>query len=220
MRHPTHLPRRSAVPLAVAAVAGALPAVTAADAGQAGCIAPDVVGVSLAQARGALHASGCSVRLQQLPAHGEFVTPSSADPRQLVGSQSPGSGSRTGTVTVRLRPLCSQPSQPGPEHRGPTSNNGPAELVAGLFLRGGPLRTSPHCRRGSPAEGTLTIATPGGEVIARRAVRSGHYGVFPLKPGRYVLTAAPTGETTPPAPQPVTIAARRTTHLNLVAEIR
>ncbi len=220
MRHPSNLPRRSIVPLAAAAIAsGAVPGATAAHAGSGGCIAPDVVGVSLSMARGALSVSGCAVQLHQLPAHGEYVTPESADGRQIVARQSPAKGARTAGVTVWLKPLCRQPEQPGPERRGPASNSGPTELIVGLYLRGGPPRTAPSCRRATPAEGTLTVSTPGGEVLVRRLVHAGRYGVFPLKPGRYVVIGSPSGAVPPPA-QEITISARRTTHVNVVGAVR
>lgn len=210
------------MPLALAAVAGgAVPASTGADQGHKGCIAPDVVGVSLAMARNALSSSGCEVQIRQLPPHGEFLTPSSPDGRQIVAFQSPRAGGRTGGVTVSLKPLCARPSQPGPDTLGPTSSKGPTELVAGLFLAGGPVVTSPRCPRGTPSGGVLTVTSADGQPVARRAVRAGRFGVFPLKPGSYVLAGTVSG---PPggrrtAPQPVTIAAHRTTRLNVVADV-
>jgi hypothetical protein len=216
-------PSRSAVSLALAAVAsGALPGATAAAPGQQGCVAPDVVGVSLAMARQALSASGCAVQVRQLPAHGQFVTPGSPDGRQIVATQSPPAGGHAGGVRISLQPLCAQPAQPGPDARGPTSSQGPTELVSGLFLAGGPVLTSPHCRHGVPSNGVLTVTTAGGHQVARRAVHAGRFGVFPLKPGAYMLVgtlSGPAGERQL-APQPVKIEAHRTTHLNLVAEVR
>lgn len=209
--------------LALAAVAtGAVPAAAAADPGHQGCIAPDVVGVNLSMARQALTSSGCTIRVRQLPAHGEFVTPGSPDGRQIVATQSPRAGAQTGGVTLSLRPLCRQPAQPGPDSRGPVSSSGPAELVAGLYLEGGPVQTAPQCRHGTPSSGVLTVTTPDGHLVARRAVRAGRFGVFPLKPGKYLLAgsvAGPTPGQPQVEPQPVTISARRTTRLNVVADV-
>jgi hypothetical protein len=226
MRPATRHSRRSAVPLALAAVAsGAVaPASTSADPAQAGCRIPAVVGVSLGMARHAIGASGCHVVIHQLPAHGRFVTPESADDRQLVARQSPGPGGRASVVTVTLRPLCSQPSEPGPEGTGPTSRPGPTELVAGLFRQGGPPRLTPSCRTGSPAAGVLTISSPSGQVIAHRTVKRGNFGVFPLKPGPYLITGT-LGDTASGAaiqlgPEPVRIAAHRTTRINVVEAVR
>ncbi|MCW3032291.1 MAG: hypothetical protein JWM60_636 [Solirubrobacterales bacterium] len=211
------------MPLALAAVAGgALPATTAADSGQQGCVAPDVVGVTLAMARQALSASGCAVQVRQLPAHGQFVTPGSPDGRQLVATQTPSAGGHADGVTLSLKPLCAQPAQPGPDTQGPASSQGPTELVSGLFLSGGPVVTSPHCRHGMPSSGVLTVTTATGQPVARRAVRSGRFGVFPLKPGAYLLAgtiSGPAGERQLAA-RPVKIVAHRTTRLNLVADVK
>lgn len=211
---------RPAGPALLAALAAAaLPASTAAGAGTSGCIAPQVVGVSLSMARHALEASGCAVNTRQLPPHGPFVTPASPDPRQLVGSQSPQAGSQTGQVTVSLRPLCAQPQAPGPPTSGPIASKGPSELVAGMFLQGGPLLTAPSCRRGTPSAGTLTVTGASGQIVAHRAVRDGRFGVFPLKPGRYTLLGSFSAGGPQLAPQPVRILAHETTRLNLVAKL-
>ncbi len=216
------LPGRSAVPLALAAAAGgALPASTAAATKpHTGCVAPEVVGVDLSMARGALQASGCNVVVRQLPAHGDYVTPSSPDTRQLVGSQSPGAGSHASTVTISLRPLCAEPTLPGPETRGPSSSGGPTELIVGLFLEGGPVVTAPQCKRGVPSPGVVTVTTASGQPVAQRTVRGGRFGVFPLKPGHYLISGSFSSSSAAGAlagPQAVTISAHRTTRLNVVA---
>ena len=219
-----HRPQKSAalVALLTVATAVALPAGGGALAARAGCTAPDVVGVNLAMARRALGDSGCAVRIRQLPGHGSYVTPSSADGRQLVARQSPGAGARSQAVTVWVKPLCAQPANPGPAERGPHARKGPTELIAGLYLQGGPLLRNPSCRRASPEAGTVTVSTPAGKVIARREVRAGHFGIFPLPPGPYVVGGTFAGQGGHPAQlpsEPVTLAARRTTSLNLVATI-
>jgi hypothetical protein len=217
-------PHKTAVPVALLTLATV--AATPASGGAAGsagaCIAPDVVGVNLAMARRALGDSGCGVAVRQLPAHGSYVTPASADGRQLVARQSPSAGAHSQAVTVWLKPLCAQPANPGPQQRGPLVEKGPTELVAGLYLQGGPRQTSPSCRRGASQAGTVTVSTPAGKVIARRAVRAGHFGIFPLAPGQYVVagTLAAHGGSPSRLPRaPVTLAARRTTRLNLVADV-
>jgi hypothetical protein len=212
------------MPLAMAAVAtgAVLPAAVSAESGR-DCIVPDVVGVSLSKARQALSSSGCQIAVKQLPSHGKFVTPPAPDGRQLVGRQRPSSGDHSEAVTVWVKPLCSQPAFPGPDKRGPSASRGPAELIAGLYLQGGPVKTRPHCRRGVPEAGTLVVSTPAGEVIARRQVRAGKFGVFPLAPGSYLLGGTISGGSSTAARQvsqtAVTIAAHRTTHLNVVAGV-
>jgi hypothetical protein len=207
--------------LALAAVASGavVPASTAADQTVSGCRSPDVVGVSLAMARHVIGASGCHVVIHQLPAHGRFVTPEGADDRQLVARQSPGPGGRASAVTVTLRPLCSQPTMPGPDITGPVSRRGPTELVAGIFQQGGPPRLAPSCRSGTPSGGVLTISSSSGQVIARRAVKPGKFGVFPLKPGNYMVSGT-VGGTVQLGPEPVKIAAHRTTSINVVESVR
>jgi hypothetical protein len=217
-------PHKSALPLAMAAVAtgAVLPAAVSAETSR-GCVVPDVIGVKLSNARQALSASGCQITIRQLPAHGKFVTPAAPDGRQLVGRQRPSSGDHSRSVTVWVKPLCAQPAFPGPSKRGPTASRGPAELIAGLYLQGGPTKTGPHCRRAVPEAGTLVVSTPAGEVVARRQVQAGKFGVFPLPPGSYVLGGtieAGTSSSARQVPQTaVTIAAKRTTRLNVVADV-
>jgi hypothetical protein len=216
-------PARTTAALALATFAsGVVAAPTAAGAARTGCIAPDVVGVSFASARGALTSSGCEVQVRQLPGHGLLVAPASPDGRQIVASQSPRAGGRTSGVTVWLKPLCAQPTWPGPAERGPTTSSGPAELVAGLFLFGGPLVTAPQCRLGTPSAAVLTVTSASGKLVAKRSVRAGHFGVFALKPGEYELggtsSGAPGGRQA--RPERLTILARHTTRLNLLAAPR
>ncbi|HXB15085.1 MAG TPA: hypothetical protein VNV44_05005 [Solirubrobacteraceae bacterium] len=217
-------PQKFAAPLVlVALAAGALlPAAGGADA-QSGCVVPDVTGVNLAQARHALEASGCQISVSQLPPHGSYVTPSSAEDRQLIRSQRPSAGSRASTVTVFAAPLCAQPALPGPPDHGARSSGGPTELVAALYLQGGPIRTSPHCRRGTPSAGTVVVSSPDGRTLVRRQVRSGNSAIFPLAPGRYVVGGTIAGGTSSGPVQvaavPVTITARRTTQLDVVGRV-
>lgn len=212
--------------LALAAIVtgAALPAAGGAEASShAECVAPDVVGVSLAEARRTLRGSGCGVTIRQLPAHGRYVTPPSPDARQLVGRQRPSAGAHSQAVTVWVKPLCAQSALPGPDRVGPEQHKGPTELVAGLYLAGGPLRMTPHCRKALPEAGTVTVSTPSGTVIARRSVRDGRFAIFPLAPGSYVLDGAlagGSGSARAAFPQTAfTIAARRTTSVNLVASV-
>jgi hypothetical protein len=201
-----------------------LAAAGGATAAHGGCVAPKVVGVSLAQARQALAASGCGVAVHQLPAHGRFVTPASPDGRQLVARQSPPAGAHARAVGVWVEPLCSQPTFPGPARPGAEQRTGPQSLVAGLYLSGGPLQRTPRCRAAHSEAGTLTVSTPSGAVIARRSVRGGRFAIFPLAPGTYVLegrAAGGAGKGRPAFPQATfTISAHHTTLVNLVASVR
>lgn len=227
MKQSISRPCRSAVSFALAAMAGGAtaPDTTAADSTR-GCQTPEVVGVSLAMARQVLSASGCQSVVRQLPGHGQYVAPTAPQGQQIVGRQSPSAGSRAQAVTIWLKPLCAQPAQPGPTERGPAVTSGATQLISGLFLKGGPLRQSTQCRKGTPSAGTITIAAAGGgSVIARRAVRDGRVAVFPLRPGRYEVEgsfarAQRNGAPIDVKPEPVTITAHHTTRLNLVGQVR
>ncbi len=209
--------------MAALATGAVVPAAGGAAAAGDGCVAPEVVGVSLAMARHALGSSGCAVTVRQLPAHGSFVTPASPDGRQLVARQSPRGGGRARAVTVFLDPLCAQPALPGPKHAGAEQSRGPAELIAALYLQGGPVKTSPHCRNARPEAGTVSISTAAGQPVATRRVRGGHFAVFPLAPGGYVLAGtlskSPDGGQVTVPPTAFTIAAHRTTHVNAVVRV-
>src|SRR5947209_5600716 len=114
--------KRGVLPAFAAAIAAiavsALPAAGGADAARGDCVAPHLLGVSLSEARHTLAASGCAVKIRQLPAHGRYVTPSSPDGRQLVGRQSPSAGSHSQAVTVWVKPLCAQSALPAPMTQG------------------------------------------------------------------------------------------------------
>jgi hypothetical protein len=219
--------RGGPIVLALAAIGAtlgvALPFAGGAAAARGECVVPDVLGVSLAGARQALGASGCAVTIRQLPAHGRFVTPPSPDGRQLVARQSPPAGGHAQAVTVWVKPLCSQSALPGPAHRGAEERSGPAELIAGLYLEGGPLRQSPRCRTARSQAGTVTVSTPAGKRLVRRNVRDGRFAIFPLAPGSYVIEGVLAGQAgargTAFPRTAFTIAARRTTLLNLVVDV-
>jgi hypothetical protein len=175
-------------------------------------------------ARHVIGASGCHVVIHQLPAHGHFVTPEGADARQLVAGQSPGPGGRTSAVTVSLRPLCSQPSDPGPEVTGPTSRSGPTELIAGLYREGGPLQLASRCRTANPVGGTITISSASGRLITHRTVKPGKFGVFPLPPGGYTVSGS-TGDTANGipiqlGPESIKVTRHHTSRLNIVEKVK
>jgi len=169
-----------------------------------------------------LAVSGCGLKIRQLPGHGAYQSPAEPDPRQLVGRQSPAPGTRASAVTVWLRPLCHQSAAPGPALSGPTAMHGPTRLVVGLFLAGGPLRTSTSCRAASPYAGTITVSAPDGRLVISRTVRQGRYAIFPLPPGRYQLSGS-VADGGPPllaGPRAVTLESSNTTRINLTAQIK
>jgi len=221
MRQPSSTVIGLAAPLALAALAVAGPVAPAAAGAAGGCVTPQVVGVSLAAARRALGASGCPVVVRQLPGNGRYRAPSRPDERQIVARQAPPPGSRAAKVTVWLSPLCVQPAQPGPPEGGGSLVAGPTELVAGLYLSGGPLVSGTSCRTGRPVAGTLTVlSAQTGRQIAARTVNAGRFAIFPLRPGRYLLSGTLAGHGSPVGePRPFTVVAGRTRRLNLVQDI-
>jgi hypothetical protein len=204
--------------LALVAYAALVSVPTSVAAGR-GCVAPRLVGVSLASARDAVSGSGCVVRIEQLPGHGRYAMPAQPEARQIVGEQSPSPGTHAGEVTVWLKPLCDQPELPAPAITGPQSTSGTAELVVGLYLAGGPQRRRPTCATATPSAGVLTITTAQGMAVTQRAVHAGRVAIFPLPPGGYVVSGVLSSATASPAgtlTRSFTIAPSKTTRLNLV----
>ncbi len=69
----------------------------------------------------------------------------------------------------------------------------------------------------------MTVSTAAGSPVASRRVRDGHFAIFPLAPGSYVLggtlvRGAGGSQVGVPATA-FTIAARRTTRVNAVAHL-
>ena len=69
----------------------------------------------------------------------------------------------------------------------------------------------------------MVVSSTDGTPLVHRQVRSGNSAIFPLAPGRYLVGGTITGGASngpvQVAPVPVTIAARRTTQLDVVAPV-
>jgi hypothetical protein len=102
---------------------------------------------------------------------------------------------------------------------------GPTELISGLFLEGGPLRSSPHCRSGTPSPGTITVSNPTtGAVIARDSVANRQLATIPLAPGTLhhpgtFGNAFANGQAMNTQPRQITITAGYTVRADVVVNI-
>jgi hypothetical protein len=108
---------------------------------------------------------------------------------QTIAVQAPAPSTRTVVVRLTLNPLCFGSALAGPPHD-EGMRPGPAELITGLYIVGGPALpySSPHCRRkpGQPGPGTIDVLDPTGRtVIASRTAKRGRLVTFRLAPGRY-----------------------------------
>ncbi len=190
---------------------------------------PKLVGLSLSAARHRAARAGCKL-LAREAGSGQIVEqqPHSRNLAQPVVRQTPRAGRAASvkqTVTVWLKPLCSQSADPGPPAGEPLVKRGPTELVSGLFLDGGPLRLSPHCRSGTPSPGTITVTSSStGAIVASDSVASGQLATIPLAPGTYTIqgtfgNAFSNGQAMRTPQQQVTIAAGYTVRQDVVVNI-
>jgi hypothetical protein len=191
---------------------------------------PRLVGLSLSAARHRAARAGCKLQAREAGS-GQIVEqqPHSRNLAQPVVRQTPRAGRAGGvgrTVTVWLKPLCYQSADPGPPAGEPLVKRGPTELISGLFLDGGPPRSSPHCRSGTPSPGTITVSNPTtGAAIASDSVASGQLATIPLAAGTYTIqgtfgNAFSNGQAISPPPQQVTITAGYTVRQDVVASIK
>jgi hypothetical protein len=190
---------------------------------------PRLVGLSLSAARRRAVRAGCKLQAKEAGS-GQIVEkrPYVRNAARTVVRQTPRAG-RAGsvgqTVTVWLKPLCSQSADPGPPTGEPLVKRGPTELVSGLFLDGGPHRFASRCRVGTPSPGTITVTSPTtGAVIASDSVASGQLATIPLAPGTYTIqgtfgNAFSNDQAIETPPQQVTIAAGYTVRQDVVASI-
>jgi hypothetical protein len=191
---------------------------------------PRLVGLSLSAARARAARAGCKLQAREAGS-GQIIEKRlyGRNSTQPVVRQAPRAGraGRVGrTVTVWLKPLCSQSADPGPPAGEPFVKPGPTELVSGLFLDGGPHRFSPRCRSGTPSPGTVTVTNPTtGAVIASDSVASGQLATIPLAPGTYDIqgtfgNAFSDDQAIQTQPQQVTITAGYTVRQDVLANIK
>ena len=105
-------------------------------------------------------------------------------------------GASVGLSSAAARPAgaararsCPHPTVPVPANE-PVYRVGPTEVVAGLYVQGGPV-PRPPCKpepRG-PYAGKVTVRNAKtGALVASRTVGSGHLAYIKLAPGRYRLS--------------------------------
>jgi hypothetical protein len=190
---------------------------------------PRLVGLNLSAAQHRAARAGCKL-LAREAGSGQIVEqqPHGRNSAQPVVRQTPRAGraGRVGrTVTVWLKPLCHQSAAPGPPAGEPLVKQGPTELISGLFLEGGPPRSSPHCRSGTPSPGTITVTnSTTGAIVASDSVASGQLATIPLAPGTYSIqgtfgNAFANGQAVKTQPRQVTIAAGYTVRADVVVNI-
>ena len=187
---------------------------------------PRLVGLSLSAARHRAARAGCKLQVREA-GNGQIIERQSytRNAAQTVVRQAPRAGRIGRTVTVWLKPLCAQSAEPGPPAGEPFVKSGPPELISGLYLDGGPLRFVPRCGPGTPAAGTITVASPTtGTVVASDNVVNGQLATIPLTPGTYTITgtfanAFVNNQPIETLPLQVTIPAGDTVRQDVVANI-
>jgi hypothetical protein len=144
---------------------------------------PRVVGLTLTRARVAVRHAGCRITLR-----GAAVS----DPAVQTIRRQARAGEGASRVLIWLNQLCSTPAHLGGPRGEPILRHGPAELITGLYLVGGPpvLRSAPSCARleGTTSAGRVIVRDEVGTVVAARAVPQGELATITLAPGRYTLT--------------------------------
>lgn len=145
---------------------------------------PRLTGLTLTVARErAAHAS-CRLRVKGAVREEAAV--------QTVERQSPAHGRRSSNVTVWLNPLCHGGAAYGPGLQEPVVTQGPAELVSGFYLDGGPLVvfSDRGCKRPAPIPdaGMVEVTSASGAVVATQTSTRGHLVEIPLPPGSYTIT--------------------------------
>jgi hypothetical protein len=185
------------------------------------CKVPRLTGLTFAGARQRAVKAGCRIRLQGATV--ELATV------QTIRRQNPGHGRRAQLVTLWVNPLCSGSGAWGPPQGEPFITPGATELIAGLYLDGGPhrFRSAPSCASisGTPGPGTITIANPTtGATLASQHVAEGHLATIPLPPATYTVTglfegATVNGEHPRSYPVKVTIPPGKTIRQDLVLNI-
>ncbi len=187
---------------------------------------PRLIGLSLSAARDRATRAGCKLQAREAstgqPIKREPYGPQAA---QIVVRQTPRAGRAGRTVTIWLKPLCSQSADPGPPAGEPLVKRGPTELISGLYLDGGPHRFTPRCQPGTPSPGTITVTSATtGAVVASDSVASGKLATIPLAPGTYTIVgtfgdATSNSQPIGTPPQQVTITAGHTVRQDIVVSI-
>jgi hypothetical protein len=148
------------------------------------CRVPRLTGLVLSAARERSAQAGCRIRLEGARVQAPGV--------QTIRRQTPRSGRHGRVVTVWVNPVCRGSAAAGPGIGEPLLTTGPTELITGLYIVGGPLRSwsEPRCklRPGEPGAGTVTVRdSASGSIVASQTVTGGHLATIHLTPGTYTI---------------------------------
>jgi hypothetical protein len=147
------------------------------------CRAPRLTRLTLEAARRRATHAGCRLSVKGAPLEDASI--------QTVERQSPAPGRRSASLIVSLNPFCRGSAAYGPAIKEPAVTTGPAELVSGFYLNGGPLArfSYPHCRRPEPKPGAGTVAVldASGDVVATKTSKENEFVRIPLAAGSYTI---------------------------------
>jgi hypothetical protein len=149
------------------------------------CHAPRLTGLTVTVARRDAKVAGCTVRLIGAKLQVPQI--------QTVRSQNVRPGHRSTVLTLSVNPLCAGAADSGPPAGEPILTPGPTELIAGLFIEGGPLimRSAPTCKdvaeKSSP--GSITVTNAAGTIVVNRMrLTRGQLLYVKVPPGKYTIT--------------------------------
>ena len=220
-----HYVRHGAV--AVVGLFGLTVAVSAGDAAQTPTVAvrservcrvPNLVGLTLSEARVRAVDAGCAVRTRDVQAPGPR-------PQQRIVQQAPLVGHHAHAISVWLVPRCAKRGPTAPLTHEPSKTAGPTELISGIYLSGGPATPPWMCPRvPAPSAGTISVVNPTGATVASADVVQGQLATIPLAPGTYTidgtdLDAHQNGIAMKTAPQTVTIPAGTTVRQDIFVSV-
>lgn len=183
------------------------------------CRVPNLVGLTLSEARVRAGQSGCAVRTRDVQGPGPR-------PQQRIVQQAPLAGHRAHAISVWLVPRCPKPGPTAPLTHEPSETAGPTELISGIYLSGGPATPPWVCPRvPAPSAGTISVVNPAtGATVVNADVVQGQLATIPLAPGTYTIEgtdsdAHSNGIAMRAGPQTVTIPAGMTVRQDIFVSV-
>jgi hypothetical protein len=183
------------------------------------CRVPNLVGLTLSEARVRAGQAGCAVRTRDVQAPGPR-------PQQRIVQQAPLGGHRAHAISVWLVPRCPKAGPTAPLTHEPSDTAGPAELISGIYLSGGPATPPWMCPRvPAPSAGTISVINPAtGATVASADVVRGQLATIALTPGTYTIEgtdsdAHSNGIAMNAGPQTVTIPAGMTVRQDIFVSV-
>ncbi len=181
----------------------------------ASCHAPRLTGLTVTSARSRASVAGCALR---------FIGAKLKVPQvQTIRSQNVRPGHVARAVTLTVNPLCGGAALNGPPPGEPFITSGPTELIAGLFLEGGPYvqRSAPHCKepREQSSAGTITVTNAAGiDVVDSLQLSSGQLLYVKVPAGKYTMTGV-VSDNLKVGPLVVSVPAGKTVRQDLTADV-